>query len=68
MADYIEQVWVVSGTKFGSEAGKNMLVRKALLWIEEILCSVQGVVIKDYGCIGLLAELCRTQLMVTTSS
>ena len=25
-----ERVWVVSGTKFGSKAGQNMLVRKSL--------------------------------------
>ena len=29
-ADCREQVWVVAGTKFGSEAGKNMLVSKAI--------------------------------------
>ena len=29
-ADCRYQVWVVAGPKFGSEAGKNMLVRKAI--------------------------------------
>ena len=29
-ADCRERVWVVAGTDFGSEAGKNMLARKAL--------------------------------------
>ena len=30
MEDCRERVWVVAGTEFGSEAGKNILVRKAL--------------------------------------
>ena len=30
MADCRERVWVVAGTEFGYEAGKNMLVRKTL--------------------------------------
>ena len=30
MADRRERVWVVAGPKFGSEAGNNMLARKAL--------------------------------------
>ena len=29
-ADFREQIWVVARTKFGSESGNNMLVRKAL--------------------------------------
>jgi hypothetical protein len=30
MADCRERVWIVAGPEFGSEAGKNMLVKKAL--------------------------------------
>ena len=41
--DCIDQVWVVAGTMFGSEAGKNMLMRKSLYVLKK-----SGVVFMEF--------------------
>ena len=48
---------MVAGLKFVSEAGNNILVRKAFLWIEELWRSVQVLPSRDSGYNGLLDEL-----------
>ena len=30
MSEYIERVWIVAGTEFGSEADQSILVKKAI--------------------------------------
>ena len=50
-ADYREQVWVVAGPKFGSEAGKNMLVKKSLYGLKSSVAAFRAFLVETLDAI-----------------
>ena len=51
-ADYREQVWVVAGPKFGSEAGQNMLVKKSLYGLKSSVAAFRAFLVETLDVMG----------------
>ena len=63
-ADFREQIWVVARTKFGSESGNNMLVRKALYALKKSGTEFRAFLSKTMDSLGYQPSYAYLELLL----
>ena len=61
-ADFRDQVWVAAGPDFGSEAGKNMLMKKALYGLNSSGAAFRAFLVDTLDALGYRPSYSETDL------